>query len=304
MFYVCFFSLIGKAKTCNCLKEQYSVLSVGKSGKTDHTITLTNSVKGTGVVSLTGRFIRAMLKPRISIKTNIMKDENGRFIGFYSPKYTQVPDDLFDELMSELSGSELKVLLYVIRRTFGFKKDSDLISLSQMVSGIVKKDGTILDKGTGLSKEGVSKALKSLVEKGILMKNRKHSEKRGFKASEYALSIFNYPLSDNLTSPPSQNNRQALAQKSDIQETVKQDTDITLSKPVDNSEVLQKKELLGQILVTCRDFNSINFYRKVINEVPRFKILSALSEVKEAQTLGRVKKNAGAMFTNLITRDL
>ena len=43
------------------------------------------------------------------------------FRGFRSPSYTQVPDELFDELLVELSGGELKVLLYIIRRTFGFK---------------------------------------------------------------------------------------------------------------------------------------------------------------------------------------
>ena len=45
------------------------------------------------------------------------------FRGFDSPNYTQVPDILFDERMAHLSGAELKVLLYIIRRTFGFKKD-------------------------------------------------------------------------------------------------------------------------------------------------------------------------------------
>jgi len=214
-----------------------------------------------------------------------------------------IPDELFDELLSELSGAELKVLLYVVRRTFGFKRDSDHISLSQMVSGITKKDGTILDKGTGLSKESVSKAAKSLVEKGILSRKHNKSPEKGFETTEYALNIANSPLSENLTRGGSQNIGQALPQKSDIQETVRQNTDITLSKPVDNSEALQEKELLGKILVTCRDFNSLNFYRKVVREVPKFKILSALSQVKEAQALGRVKKNAGAMFTDLVQRD-
>lgn len=86
-----------------------------------------------------------------------------------------------------------------------------------------------------------------------------------------------------------------LAEKSDTQET-----DLTLSKPVDNSEALHEKELLGQILVTCRDFDSLNYYRKIVKEVPKFKILSAFSQVKEAKALGRVKKTAGAMFTDLI----
>ena len=70
-----------------------------------------------------------------------------RFSGFTSPNYTQVPDELFDALMVELSGAELKVLLYIIRRTFGFKRDSDTISLSQMLSGLKTSDGRQLDRG-------------------------------------------------------------------------------------------------------------------------------------------------------------
>ncbi|MFH1699223.1 MAG: replication protein [Candidatus Zixiibacteriota bacterium] len=229
-----------------------------------------------------------------------MKDKNGRFIGFYSPKYTQVPDDLFDELMSELSGSELKVLLYVVRRTFGWKKDSDKISLSQMANGITKKDGTMLDSGTGLSKQAVSRAVRSLVSREILIRRRNRSEKNSFEPTEYSLNISDYPLSNNVTRGGSQKMQQRVGHKCDIQETVKQDTEKTLSKPVDNSQTLQDKELLGQIMVTCRDPNSFNFYRKVVKEVPRFKVLSALSQVKEAQALGRVRKNAGAMFTDLI----
>ena len=64
-----------------------------------------------------------------------------RFLGFTSPSYTQMPDELFDALMVELSRAELKVLLYIIRRTFGFKRDSDTISLSQMLGGLKTSDG-------------------------------------------------------------------------------------------------------------------------------------------------------------------
>jgi hypothetical protein len=47
------------------------------------------------------------------------------FEGFSRPNYTQVPDELFDVLMPDLTEAELRVLLYIIRRTFGFKKDSE-----------------------------------------------------------------------------------------------------------------------------------------------------------------------------------
>src|SRR5215207_9360313 len=68
-------------------------------------------------------------------------DETAPFDGFTRPNYTIVPDELFDRLLHQLSGAELKVLLYIIRRTFGFKKDSDRISLKQMAEGIRTRDG-------------------------------------------------------------------------------------------------------------------------------------------------------------------
>src|SRR5918998_799706 len=85
-----------------------------------------------------------------------------RFKGFLSPRYTQVPDELFDELMAYLSGAELKVLLYIIRRTFGFKKDSDNISLRQICNGIKTREGEVLDKGTGLSLSTVQRGVIAL----------------------------------------------------------------------------------------------------------------------------------------------
>lgn len=48
--------------------------------------------------------------------------EKWQFEGFSSPNFTSVPDEFFDVLAPRLSGSEVKVLLYIIRRTFGFKK--------------------------------------------------------------------------------------------------------------------------------------------------------------------------------------
>src|SRR5688572_23206645 len=80
--------------------------------------------------------------------------------GYASPNYTPVPDGLFDEQLPDLSGSELKVLLYIIRRTFGFKKDSDNISLNQLLNGITTKEGIVLDRGTGLTKKTLLEAIK------------------------------------------------------------------------------------------------------------------------------------------------
>jgi hypothetical protein len=112
------------------------------------------------------------------------------FRGFLSPNYTSVPDELFDELLPELSGSELKVLLYIIRRTFGFKRDDDNISLSQMLGGIVTHDGRVLDRGAGIKdKKTLLAAIKSLNERKIIVTERKQSAARGNEPTTYSLNM-------------------------------------------------------------------------------------------------------------------
>ena len=59
-------------------------------------------------------------------------------------------------------------MLYVIRRTFGFRRDRDAISLSQLCEGIVTRDGRRLDYGTGMRRKAVSNACQGLVSKGLL----------------------------------------------------------------------------------------------------------------------------------------
>lgn len=74
------------------------------------------------------------------------------------PNYFQCPNDLIDHWMPLLSEGELKILLFVIRQTFGWNKERDYISLSQF------------EKATGLSKPTVCKSTQSLVDKGVIRK--------------------------------------------------------------------------------------------------------------------------------------
>jgi hypothetical protein len=109
------------------------------------------------------------------------------FEGFSEPRYTPVPDEFFDDLMVDLSLAEIRLVLYISRRTFGFKKRADAISLSQMEEGIRKKDGTVLDRGTGLSRRSILPALKSLIEKGIVVREERKNAEQGCQASVYSL---------------------------------------------------------------------------------------------------------------------
>jgi phage replication O-like protein O len=69
---------------------------------------------------------------------------------------TQVPNIVFDTLLPTLTESELKVLLVIVRQTYGWHKERDWISHSQFV------------KKTSLSRRSVSSALKSLSSKNIV----------------------------------------------------------------------------------------------------------------------------------------
>ncbi|HLG18704.1 MAG TPA: replication protein, partial [Bdellovibrionota bacterium] len=110
-----------------------------------------------------------------------------RFEGFSNPNYTMVPDELFDELLTQLTGAELKVVLYVCRRTFGFKKREDAISIHQLLAGIRIKNGRVLDHGVGLSKSALMPTLRTLAEKGIITKRGQVGADGGSRPYFYSL---------------------------------------------------------------------------------------------------------------------
>jgi hypothetical protein len=89
-----------------------------------------------------------------------------------APTYTQVPDVIFDELLDQLTGTELKVLLYICRRTFGWgskAREGDAISFEQFLNGIIRRDGRVLDRGCGVKSPGhLSEALKFLEAQGVI----------------------------------------------------------------------------------------------------------------------------------------
>lgn len=52
--------------------------------------------------------------------------------GFSSPNYTQVPNDLFDVLMADMTMAELKVVLAIVRQTIGYHREATKFSLSKI----------------------------------------------------------------------------------------------------------------------------------------------------------------------------
>ena len=188
------------------------------------------------------------------------------FDGFKEPGYTQVPDVLFDCLMPDLTGAELKVLLYIIRRTLGFKKNADNIALSQMLTGITRHDGVQLDRGTGLSKKTLLAAIASLEERGCIVTERRQSAEKGFEPTTYHLHWLGEPSGKNYTSlggettprvgeetTPSPSSKNYAIQETVLQETEEQESRVALylyhllnaCKPDDRAEVRAHLTELG-----------------------------------------------------------
>jgi phage replication O-like protein O len=92
-----------------------------------------------------------------------------------TPNFTQIPNILFDDWLPDLSKSELKVLLYIMRRTYGFHKKADKISLTQIQEGITTRGGDKLDNGTNLNRTNLTKAIQSLEQKNILLVDKESS---------------------------------------------------------------------------------------------------------------------------------
>jgi hypothetical protein len=99
-----------------------------------------------------------------------------QFEGFDSPGTTAVPDYVFDFLLEKLTGNELKALMYIIRRTFGFGKSADAISLSQFREGIKTKDGKVLNVGCGIGHNRlILAALTGLEKKGYVVSQKREA---------------------------------------------------------------------------------------------------------------------------------
>lgn len=121
-------------------------------------------------------------------------------------RFTAIPDVVIDFLMAILTGAEFKVCIYICRRTLGFNKDVDTISISQLAGGITTKDGRVLDKGTGLSRDSVARAVRSLEKRGLIIRTRHQSNEKGYEATAYSLNLLDAnngqllaPLSENRT---------------------------------------------------------------------------------------------------------
>jgi len=80
--------------------------------------------------------------------------------------FVPVPNVYIEMYLPVLSGSELKILLAVLYRTIGQRKQSDEISIEQ------------LQEMTGLSKSSVRAGLQMLINRGLIVQTKSASRCR------------------------------------------------------------------------------------------------------------------------------
>ncbi|MEM7296988.1 MAG: hypothetical protein AAF391_01845 [Bacteroidota bacterium] len=159
--------------------------------------------------------------------------DNFEFEGFDFPTFTPVPDVFYDVLPAVLSGGAYLVLRYICRHTFGYKKREDQISYSQMLKGIVSREGERIDYGCGVkSKSTLSNAINELLSLRIIQKQRNKANTGEDVATTYSLIFRDSTPSLKIEHPlvqksntPSPEIKLPLVQKSNTQETAKQNTE-------------------------------------------------------------------------------
>jgi len=90
------------------------------------------------------------------------------FPGYRGPRFTPIPDEFLDHQLADLTSAEAKVMLFLFRKTYGYRKSADRVSFAQLQRGTMSSDGTIIDRGTGLSKATIWRALKGLQQKRLI----------------------------------------------------------------------------------------------------------------------------------------
>lgn len=98
------------------------------------------------------------------------------------PNHTQIPNELIDKWMRELSHAQFKVMIAVCRKTIGWHKQTDSISVSQIT------------EMTGVTKKTVIESLKQL-EKLRLITTKKEYR----KTTDITI---NYEVSGVMSTPP------------------------------------------------------------------------------------------------------
>lgn len=73
--------------------------------------------------------------------------------------FTPIANEILERLVNiDLLGAEFRILLFIIRKTYGYQKKQDRISFTQF------------ENATGISRQTINKTIKNLMAKGLIVK--------------------------------------------------------------------------------------------------------------------------------------
>lgn len=100
-----------------------------------------------------------------------------RFPGYNASRRMRLPLLVIDRLLAELSGAELRVLLYVLRHTFSQGIPDEIIPMFKLV------------QNTGLSLRHTRLAVNGLTARGILLVQHRQDRERGKLPSRFGVPV-------------------------------------------------------------------------------------------------------------------
>lgn len=115
------------------------------------------------------------------------------FPGFEKPtaNFSKLPHGLIDALPIVDSLAELKVILYVLRHTWGYQEYSlpKRITMDEFENGRKLADGNRLDSGVGMVKNSIKSGIAKAIEHGFLIRKREQIDDMARSSYVYALAI-------------------------------------------------------------------------------------------------------------------
>ena len=126
---------------------------------------------GSGLPSL---FTLPLLMPTLS---GASAGAGARFPGYAVGRRVRLPLLVTDRLLAELSGAELKVLLYILRHTFCVGLTDEVMAMARLV------------ENTGLSLRHTRLAVASLTSRGYILVQHRQDAERGKMPSRFGVRV-------------------------------------------------------------------------------------------------------------------
>lgn len=117
--------------------------------------------------------------------------------GIPEEPWTKTPNTMIDEVMHKISGSSIKVYMFILRNTWGYQeyKSAKKITTNEFMKGRKNSDGSRMSHGTGLSKVSVIKSVRELIDKNIIECEIDDSDP-GRCVKKYRIVVGSSPQSD------------------------------------------------------------------------------------------------------------